>query len=379
MLPEHQINNSLLSLPAFPIQNLSRAEILKTPGLEWENRLRWVELPQDPFNASAIGAVILLPITSPSPDEASGQRILVCTLGAGWGPSTLNTSTQLNGSSRDVKSRISDPESLLQKASSYKEVVPNQRPNQRLSEAESVARLSSGFFIVPAYPERLINVSISWAQYLNPLIVDEGVTVFHRLMQANITDRNPSVSAAIILPCLLANGLARIGIESSLQGDLRLTTDAQYADIDSWFRGRGDAFIVDPEQSKEWVKLEVLSTLEGYAYNTSGAGPKVAIIFLLTYCTFAIAHTCYAGISGISSSCWDSIGEVTALAMNSTPNLLLRNTSSGIADAKIFKLPARIFAMPDQAGEGEHLELVLGDQEKNVIEKRTLKVNRVYG
>lgn len=65
--------------------------------------------------------------------------------------------------------------------------------------------------------------------------------------------------------------------------------------------------------------------------------------------------------------------------MNSTPNLLLRNTSSGIADAKIFRLPARIFAMPDQVGEGEHLELVLGDHEETVVEKRTLKINRVYG
>ncbi|KAI4234047.1 MAG: hypothetical protein LQ349_004031 [Xanthoria aureola] len=377
MLPEHQINNSLLSLPAFPIQDLSRAEILKTPGLTWETRLRWIELPRDPFNASAIGAVILLPKTSPSPDGASTQKILVCTLGAGWGPSTLNTSTQLLGSS-GVKSRISDPEVVAKKVFSYKST--EQDPG--LPKAEDVAKLSDGFFVFPAYPERLINVSTNWAQYLNPMIVDEGVTVFHRLMQANISDDHPRVSAAIILPSLLANGLARIGFESSLQGDLRMTTNAQgesNADIDSWFRGKGDAFVVDPAQSKEWVKLEVFSTLEGYAYNTSGAGPKVAIIFLLAYCTFAFAHTCYAGISGISSSSWDSIGEVTALAMNSTPNLLLRNTSSGIADAKIFRLPARIFAMPDQAGEGEHLELVLGDQEETVVAKRTLKINRVYG
>ncbi len=35
--------------------------------------------------------------------------------------------------------------------------------------------------------------------------------------------------------------------------------------------------------------------------------------------------------------------------------------------------------MPDQVGEGEHLELVLGDHEETVVEKRTLKINRVYG
>ena len=65
--------------------------------------------------------------------------------------------------------------------------------------------------------------------------------------------------------------------------------------------------------------------------------------------------------------------------MNSTPTSLLRNTSAGVEDAKIYKLPARIFARPDDTGEGEHLELVLGEQDEKTVEQRTLKVNRVYG
>lgn len=44
--------------------------------------------------------------------------------------------------------------------------------------------------------------------------------------------------------------------------------------------------------------MKVYSTLLGYAYNTSGAGPKVAVGFLLAYCTLAIAHLSYAGITG---------------------------------------------------------------------------------
>lgn len=120
-------------------------------------------------------------------------------------------------------------------------------------------------------------------------------------MQSNFTDRPPSRNAEIILPSLLANGLARIGIGSSLQGSLKTTTNSQDEsefDSNSRFQGRGDAFVVDPEQSEDWVRLKVYSTTLGYAYNTSGAGSKVAIVFLLAYCALAIAHLCYAGITG---------------------------------------------------------------------------------
>ena len=44
--------------------------------------------------------------------------------------------------------------------------------------------------------------------------------------------------------------------------------------------------------------LRVDSTIEGYAYNTRGASPRIAIAFLLTYCAVALAHLLYAGITG---------------------------------------------------------------------------------
>ena len=393
-LPQLQINNSLLSMPSFDLQGFTRSELLEATEPSWENRLRWIELPANPFNGSAIGAAVLLPAQTLESGEPRYQEILVCTLGAGWGASTVNTSTQEFGSTF-VRSSISDAQSVIRDIESYKSM----EPPPLLSTAESLAETSSGIFILPAYPQRLINISTNWSQYLNPFVAEINTTVFHQLMQGNLTLHSPRVSAGIILSSLLTNGLARIGIESSLQGSQRMVNDSNgdsVVDSNYWFQGRGDAFIVDPNESKDWVKLEVRSTFEGYAYNTAGAGPKVAIVFLLIYCTFAIAHTLYAGFTGkchpplircvrvnnmpgISSTCWDSIGEVTALAMNSTPTSLLRNTSSGILDSKIYKLPARVFARPDDEGEGEHLELVLGEQDEKTVEQQTLKVNRVYG
>lgn len=81
-------------------------------------------------------------------------------------------------------------------------------------------------------------------------------------------------------------------------------------------------------------------------------------------------------VIGISSTCWDSIAEVTALAMNSKPTKALRNTCAGIRELHIFQLPVRVLAVPDKEGEGEHLELVFGEEE---TEGDTIKANRKYG
>lgn len=138
-------------------------------------------------------------------------------------------------------------------------------------------------------------------------------------------------------------------------------------------------FSVDPTESEDWVKLRVFSMVEGYAYNTTDTAPKIAIWILLTYCLFVILHIIYADISGISSTSWDSIAEVTALAVNSTPTTALRNTCAGITELNLFKLPVRVLAMRDAEGNGEHLELVFGNVDEKKVEHKTNKANRLYG
>lgn len=83
--------------------------------------------------------------------------------------------------------------------------------------------------------------------------------------------------------------------------------------------------------------------------------------------------------AGISSTCWDSIGEVMALAMNSSPTTLLKNTCAGIMELDIFKLPVRVLAIRDDEGDGEHLELVFGNKDEKDTTGTPIKPNRVYG
>lgn len=138
-------------------------------------------------------------------------------------------------------------------------------------------------------------------------------------------------------------------------------------------------FIVDPAQSKDFLKLEVITVVEGYAHSTRGAGAGYAIVVILTYCIVTIAHLLYTVTTGISSTSWGSIAEVTALAMNSTPTEKLRNTCAGITKMRIYKLPVHILAARDGDSDGEHLELVFGEVDEEVAAQRRIKVNRAYG
>lgn len=361
-LPEHPLN--------FP--NLTKSDILNTPGSVGEYRLRWVELS---FNGTAIGAIILKPRSPLN----STQELLTCSIGAGWGLSTMNTSTS-DGGAAPVLSEI-DINALTNVWSNPKS-APKYTPGT--SAAEELKGESQSYFGIPGFPQRPITVTEEWARYLNPSINFLNTTVFNSLMRQHVfLPPQPRIQAEMILAPMVANGLSRIGSTSQLQGIVKQITEPDRSiglDGNYWFAGQGNnVFQVDPVESKDWVKFRVSSTVEGYAYNTHGATPKVAICLLLIYCLFALLHIIYAGISGISSTCWDSIGEVTALAMNSTPTAALRNTCAGITELNIFKLPVRVLAFRDAEGDGEHLELVFGNLDEKALENKTIKANRVYG
>ncbi|KAF6226151.1 hypothetical protein HO133_009017 [Letharia lupina] len=380
MLNRTEYNDSILDVYSFVYPGITKNQILGTPGSLEESRLRWVELPQDPFNGSAIGAVILLPRSTLN----STQEFLVCNLGAGWGSSIINTSSFAGGTT--FTTSVVDL-SAIEQYENPPEANQSSPYYERPPRAESLAKTIVSQFNLPFFPEKPIIVTEVWANYLNPFIPALNTTVIDTLMSTHapvgeLSSEEQIGTAKWALAGLLANGLASIGATSTLQGNLKTVVKSDGSSEwagDYWFSGKGDVFTVDPEESKDWVKLRVDSTVNGYAYNIRGASPKVAISFLLAYCITALSHILYAGISGISSTCWDSIGEVTALAMNSTPTTLLKNTCAGIMELNIFKLPVRVLAIRDDEGDGEHLELVFGNVDEKDVRGTPIKPNRVYG
>ncbi|KAI4247145.1 MAG: hypothetical protein LQ352_006212 [Teloschistes flavicans] len=352
------------ALPMFAIEysGLTRSEILDTPGAKSEYRVKWVGLPETLFNGTSIGAVILQPRMNET------QGILLCNLAAGWGSSSMNMSSSPAASGTDFpSSSLYDPNSLLPQSSDY---------SRRIADAVVT-------FELPLFPQRKISISEAWAKYLDASIPSLNTTVINALMGGKLNRQDDTTSANIILAGLLANGLARTGFDSRLQGKLRtafhLKLNASIPDGDFWFSGKGDMFKVDAAASEDWVKLRVDSSVEGYAFSMEGFAPKLTAAVLLIYCALTMAHLCYAAFSGVSSTSWDSIAELIALSVNSSSTTQLRNTCAGITQMCVFRTPIRILTSKDFNDEDDHLELVFGDVDESMARRCRIQENHEYG
>ena len=356
---------------------VSRSDLINAAGNVSDHRLMWFELPQDLFNGSTIGASVLFPrypteaLGTHFPDSwlgDSNQIVLLCTLSAGWGTSLLNISSD---SGKGVSSSVNLPQSDLD------------HPLYKGQDPSKLGYPGGNMLDMPLFPQKPITVSTDWANYLNPFLPDSNTTVFSKLMNALYGAPSPPSFATIILSSLLANGLARTSFWGQLQGSARSsyepTFNQTFIDGAYWLSGKGEVFQVTANESQTWTKLEVESTVSGYSYSTRGTAPKLAIAFLLVYCILVVLHFAYAGVSGISSTSWDSVAEVTALAANSTPTKELQNTCAGITEHRIFELPVRVLVTPDNEGDGEHLEMVFGDVDDEEAQKRRIMPGRVYG
>ena len=142
-----QTSTLLIDRLVFP--NLTKADILNTTGGISEYRLRWVELP---FNGTAIGAVIL----TPRPPQNTTQELLVCSIGAGWDSSTMNTST-IAGSAGPVLSQV-DTQAVSNLLHNY-DATGGPTWYTPYSDAEELSTICEGFYYSPIFPERSVTVT----------------------------------------------------------------------------------------------------------------------------------------------------------------------------------------------------------------------------
>ena len=148
---------------------------------------------------------------------------------------------------------------------------------------------------------------------------------------------------------MVANGVSRSNYNRTLVGNLKGLSAESNNDISSgcppnggWCeemmpRGGqqlgagGSAFSeVDRSAYPRATKLTMHAYAKGYAYSAKGATTKLSIAVLLIYSTLAMAHWIYLVVRGVTSSSWDSNGEVAALALNSERSARLCNTGAGI-------------------------------------------------
>ena len=284
------INGSISGYAGIEYTSITRAQLLLLPGSTSDNRIKWVQLPENLFNGSALGLIVLLSPDPVDPSRDNTTQMVVCNIGAGWGPSSI--SVQSSGLEMSVISSVFeiDNHDLFSDDS-------DPRENGITSYQANADR--SVYYNPPYLPSKTMKIEEDWLHYLNPSIPASNTSVIDFLLKEAAKSVIPaSVATQYIVGGLLANGLARLGYKSQLQGTVKLTQNPTVPDSTFWVSGKGDMFTVDPNESKDWVRLRMNSTMQGYAYNTIGPSPKIAILFLSTYCLLALAHCFYSGITG---------------------------------------------------------------------------------
>ena len=287
-----------------------RSDLLRTSEFTSDFRLKWIELSENNFNGSSIGAVILLP----KHDGNRAQDILTCNLAAGWGSTKLKYDNAQSKTIDTTKHRVntipigisSEPEG--EQVNSYLTFDYPYFPQKRTYFHSHIITRAACFnaylrtgMLIPDL-STAINVTRSWAEMFNARLEHSNTTIFNEIMQERVWQNNARDYAPFVLSGLVANGLARLGFSSGLQGAVKTISKNGNIELDGnyWLSGKGDAFTVNATEAKDWTKLHMTSELQGHAYNTAGLAPKAAICILTTYCVLAICHIFYAGYSGKS-------------------------------------------------------------------------------
>ncbi|KAI9864753.1 MAG: hypothetical protein M1824_004660 [Vezdaea acicularis] len=329
-------DDTLVPYTSDPLQESIKNELNRT-----DLALNWIELPGDQFESSSIGVVVTIPV------GRGGLDLIACNVDARWMNLTTTSGTEIGP--RMVASSLNVYNSTLDWGNSSKRVI----------------------------------IGPDWAQYLNPIDPTTNKSTFNTLAaEAGIGTNQPiTVATPVIVESLLAlmitNGLSRVGYNSTIQGDLKpeLVWEEQFLPASGKVFGYGQhAYEIDPELRKGYMPLQLTVTVRGYAYGTNGAAIITSLVVLLTYSALAIAHSIWIiCFSRMSSNSWETISEVTALAMNSPPTSALRNTCAGISTIQTFSQRVRILAVSD------HLEMAFVDHDDSEIGGTAVEPNRYYG
>jgi hypothetical protein len=292
------------------------------------SRIYWRQLPPEIYGNSTMGAVIILP----TPPNATREAYLTCNIDSRWAEGTIFPC----GSGMYCGS-------------------PTPAGSDTYNEYQFEHSLLN-------WEWQPVKADIDWVAAVNPPVTYRGnnVTAFAAIAYAagiatNVENRNVIEG---ILAMMFTDALSRTKSEATLQGTLkgagndygqRFPADGQW--VDEWM-SYGNAFEVDEGASRDWVPLRMKTQVNGYAYSFKGITIKLSITILMLHAVLALCHTVYEVGSGLSSSSWDSIVELVALAMNSTQTTTLMNTCAGITRIATMKLMVRIVTT-----KADHLEL----------------------
>ena len=311
----------------------------------------WISLPET-FGSSSVGALAAIPGDN---STNAADKLMACTIDARWANSSA------------VSSFLGGP------------LVVSGTPRDWFGKGRIQERKSDGQLLWSQ-----VKIAPDWAQHLDPVIEQSGVSVFSMLcdsigdFQGIARAQSPTNAVEAIFAVMITEGLSRIGNSAQIKGSLLDLTKLQWArqmlPIKGLFGSGGSAFNYTPTGDDDFMEFRMKATVNGYGYGVSVAS-ILSILVLLTYSGIALAYVLYVTFfSHITSDAWDTITELIALAVNSDPSFELQSTGAGISCLGTLKQDVKVRVTKGQ------LKLVFGSKylEDTSTEASVVVTNTLY-
>ncbi|KAK3384862.1 hypothetical protein B0H63DRAFT_172515 [Podospora didyma] len=238
----------------------------------------------------------------------------------------------------------------------------------------------------PNYGSR-VRITPGFAKLINPLVAGtKNLTLLQELLrQSGSWDPTskrykirPLNWVEAVLGTMITNGMARSSPDVGPVTTLK--------DVDgTWWRNflpqggsvygpGGEAFAITEKQKGEYFSLEMEAWAEGYGYGRSDLTILLSMACLGVYAVSVLVFVVWSVSSGITSTSWDTVLELVAIALKSPPPAKgkMEGVSAGIMTAQ--PLRQRYCMSADE--DAETIRLVAVDEELD--EGSWVRPNKAY-
>ncbi|MCJ1436385.1 hypothetical protein MMC27_005764 [Xylographa pallens] len=208
---------------------------------------------------------------------------------------------------------------------------------------------------------RPIDIGLDWAMALSVPVSESPLTTLESLLNSSImgqTNINGIITGDTqygieddaarktieqALAMVITDGLARVGLKYNtyvlLNGDSNMYCISCIDDVNLKYSASA---------AENWVEWNIALSRYGYGYGLNTVTSKIAAGVLIIYGLIATIAIAVLLIRNRSSDSWSSISEIVALAVNSPPTAVLKNTGAGVSRLKTWKEIVRIRATEDR-------------------------------
>lgn len=213
---------------------------------------------------------------------------------------------------------------------------------------------------ITAWPKTAVRISSGWANLLLsklPFANEPNTTLFDTMVIPALQQRYANETTELLL-----SGLIVAAMSQTITGAWNFVGNPKiYTILQKVFNGEANPtnlIFQNGTAQNPWarvltdayrgLRLDFDVTSVGLAYSPRGIPTIIALVVLFTYSFYVFLSIVYIiSVCPESSSAWDSISELTTLAILSTPTDRLRNTSAGIETLSTFREPVNVRATKD--------------------------------